>query len=116
MKIVKINFSDEQYDTIKQLAEGQGMSIQDLIRTRFILNDTIFTPEEAVRRIRNGSVDGMERFTLPDVYGDEWTLSKGPAGAFGKAFYNYVTIQTEHGIRYIAHGNDGRRAVYCLER
>lgn len=116
MKIVKINFSDEQYDTIKQLAEEQGMSIQDLIRAQFILNDSIFTPEEAVRRIKNGSVDGKESFTLPDAYGDEWTLPKGPAGAFGKAFYNYVTIQTEHRIRYKAHGNDGRRAEYYVEK
>lgn len=38
MKLVKINFGDEQYDTIKQIAEEQGMSIQDLIRAQFNIN------------------------------------------------------------------------------
>ena len=116
MKVVKINFSDEQYEEIKKLAEDQGMSVQYLIRSHFILNNTIFTPEEAVRRIKNGCVDDMESFTLPDVYGDEWTLERGPARAFGNAFYNYVTLQTEHKIRYIAHGSDGRRAEYYVEK
>lgn len=116
MKVVKINFSDEQYEIISAMAEEKGMSVQDLIRSQFIVNTIIFTPEEAVRRIKNGAVDGMERFTLPDVYGDEWTLEKGPAGAFGKAFYNYITLQTEHKIRYIEHGSDGRRAEYRIEK
>ena len=116
MKVVKINFSDEQYEKVKRLAEENGMSIQDLIRSQFISNNTIFTSEEAVRRIKSGAVNGMEKFTLPDVYGDDWTLKRGPAGAFGKAFYNFITLQTEHKIRYIAHGSDGRRAEYCLEK
>lgn len=116
MKQVKINLTDVQYKVLENKATDKGMSIQDLIRSEFFSSDTIFSPEEAIRRIQSGVVDGMEIFTLPDVYGDDWTLDRGPAGAFGKAFYNYVTKKEELKIRYVSHGNDGRRAEYRIEK
>lgn len=116
MKTIRINLSDTQYEKLEEMAAKKGQTIQNLIRSRFFNEDkTIFTPEIAVKRIQNGAVEGMAIFTLPDVYGDEWTLDKGPAGAFGKAFYDYITLRPECNIRYKAHGSDGRRAEYYIE-
>lgn len=49
------------------------------------------TVDEAVRRIKEGNWENIE-FTLPDVYGDDWTMSREDgAGALGKYFFNHIT-------------------------
>ena len=55
-------------------------------------------------------------FELPDVYGDEWTIARGPAGVFGKQFYNHIVDNPDLGIRFKNMGKYGRRAVYTFER
>lgn len=90
MAVVKLTLNDEYYQRLKEMADAENKSIQDYIRDKIFNLSTIFTPEEAIRRIQNGNFEFSEGFTLPDVYGDDWTIERGPAGVFGKKFYNYV--------------------------
>lgn len=116
MPIVKFTLNDEYYEKLQNMANAKKQSIQDYIRSTLFQINTIFTPEEAVRRIQ--AEDFREKFkngfTLPDVYGDEWTIERGPAGIFGKNFNNYVEDNPNLGIRYVDMGKYGRRAVYKL--
>lgn len=119
MPIIKFSVSEEAYQELQQRASDHHQSIQDFIRGR-LWGDTIFTVDEAVRRIQSGGFDDAERypsgFELPDVYGDEWTIPRGPAGVFGKAFFNYVTDHPDLGIKFKDMGKYGRRAVYTYHR
>lgn len=113
MPVVKLTLSEEYYQKLKAMAKGANRSIQDFIRDRVFGPETVFIPEEAVRRIQGGAVKGQEEgFTLPDVYGDDWTIKRGPAGVFGKNFYNYTVEHPEFGIKFKDMGPYGRRAVY----
>lgn len=117
MPVIRISLSDESYKELQEMANADNLSIQDYIRkVVFQKEATIFTVEEAVKRIQEGAVDHLDEFTLPDVYGDEWTIERGPAGVFGKSFYNYVEEHTEFGIHFKDMGKYGRRATYTLER
>lgn len=115
MPVVKFTLSDEYYEILQQMAAEKNLSIQDYIRSVVFDFHTIFTPEEAVKRIQCGNFDGTE-FSLPDVYGEDWTIERGPAGVFGKNFYNYVTQHPELGIRFKDMGKYGRRAVYTYTK
>lgn len=82
MAVVKLTLNDEYYQRLKEMADAENKSIQDYIRDKIFNLSTIFTPEEAIRRIKNGNFESSEGFTLPDVYGDDWTIERGPAGVF----------------------------------
>lgn len=112
MPVVKLTLNDEYYQILKDMADAENKSMQDYIRDKIFNLNTIFTPEEAVRRIQEGSFTDPEGFTLPDVYGDDWTIERGPAGVFGKKFYNYITDNPDLGIKFKDMGKYGRRAVY----
>ncbi len=117
MPIVKLTLSEEHYNLLKEMAERENQSMQDYIRSQIFDENTIFTPEEAVNRIKHGNFSDEkfpDGFTLPDVYAKEWTIERGPAGVFGKKFYNYVVNNPDTGIRFMGMGKYGRRAVYKL--
>ena len=117
MPIVKLSLSKESYEELQKLAGNQ--SVQDYIRSK-VFGSSIFTVDEAVKRIQEGQFDDPnlypDGFELPDVYGDAWTIPRGPAGAFGKTFFNYVCSNPELGIRFKDMGKYGRRAVYVYKK
>lgn len=119
MPIIKISVNDEAYQELQQRALDNHQSIQDYIRS-VLFGSTIFTVDEAVRRIQSGNFDDPELypsgFELPDVYGDEWTIPRGPAGVLGKAFFNYINDNPDLGIKFKDMGKYGRRAVYTYHR
>jgi hypothetical protein len=114
MPIVKLTLNDEYYEKLKKMAQAEQKSIQDYIRDTIFQIDTIFTPEEAVKRIREGNFEIDDEFELPDVYGEDWTIERGPAGVFGKKFFNYVNAYPDLGIKFKDMGKYGRRAVYRI--
>lgn len=116
MPVVKLTLNDEYYEKLQKMAKEKNQSVQDYIRSVVFDLHTIFTPEEAVKRIQAGAVDHLDEFTLPDLYGNDWTIERGPAGVFGKNFFNYVEEHTELGIRFKDMGKYGRRATYTVER
>ena len=118
-KIVKLTLSKEAYDELEFLAKESHQSIQDYIRSK-VFGESIFTVDEAVKRIQAGNFDNPELypdgFELPDVYGSDWTISRGPAGVFGKNFYNFVEDNPNLGIKFKDMGKYGRRAVYTYKK
>lgn len=116
MGTFRFDLNEEYSERLKNDAEAMHLSIQDYIRYKLFGETTIFTVDEAVRRIQNGSFENIE-FTLPDVYGeDEWTIQRGPAGVFGKAFYIHITEHPELGIRFVPDHTIKRRAVYTYKK
>lgn len=69
--VVKLTLNDEYYQMLKEMADAENKSIQDYIRDKIFNLSTIFTPEEAIKRIQNCNFESSEGFTLPDVYGDD---------------------------------------------
>ena len=114
MPTIKFSLNDDYFHKLEETAENKGMTIQDYIRYKLFDLNTIFTVEEAVRRVKNGDYKD-KFFTLPDVYGDQWTLERGIAGVFGKRFYNYITEHTELGIRAKGYDKKVRREIYTNE-
>lgn len=114
MPTVRFALNDEYYTRLERDAQNACMNIQDYIRFKLFNEITIFTVDEAIKRIKNGNFEDTE-FTLPDVYGDEWTMSREDgAGALGKYFYNYISEHPELGIRFVPDKTIKRRAVYTL--
>lgn len=70
-----------------------------------------FTPIEAVEKTKD--INFKEPFTLPDVYGDEWTMTRASgAGAFGRNFFYYISKHPEEGISRIDGLKIDNRAAY----
>lgn len=114
MPTVKFSLNDEYFKKLEKAAEDKGMTIQDYIRYKLFDLNTIFTVEEAVRRVQTGDYKD-KTFSLPDLYGDSWTLERGMAGVFGKNFYNYISEHTELGIRAQGYDKKIRREIYIYE-
>lgn len=114
MPVVKFTLNEDYYKKLETMAQDKNQSIQDYIRHNLFQINTIFTPEEAVKRIQHGDFKNKE-FTLPDVYGEEWSIVRGPAGVFGKNFFNYIEDNPDLGIEFINMGKYGRRATYQLK-
>lgn len=117
MPMVRFALNEAYYQKLEQDAKNASMSIQDYIRHKLFEIKNLFTVEEAVRRIQAQEESFRNRaFTLPDVYGDDWTLERGPAGVFGKNFFRHVTDHPELKIRFKEMGKYGRRAVYTYQK
>ena len=115
MATYRFDLNKEYSEKLENLASEKHMNVQDFIRFKIFNETTIFTVDEAVKKIQNGDFENIE-FTLPDVYGDEWTIERGPAGVFGKNFYNHITDHPNLGIRFIPDRTIKRRAVYIYKR
>ena len=114
MPIVKISLSEQQYEALQQAARERGLSVQDVIREKLFRTRPQFTPADAVNRALNKYRPG-ELFTLPELYGEEWTLSRGEAGSFGKLFLRYVTTDFPECIEPAGKTKNGRQAQYRIK-
>lgn len=120
MPIIKLSLTEEELADLQNLRGAEetteNMSIQDFIRFKLLgkSNPSIFTPEEAVRRALEKFSKDDKPFTLPDIYGDEWSsLNPRMTGVFGKRFFNY--LKTIDSIEYDGMSQDGRRATYKVK-
>ena len=120
MPIIKLSLTEEELADLQNLRGAEetteNMSIQDFIRFKLLRksNPSIFTPEEAVRRALEKFSKDDKPFTLPDIYGDEWSsLNPRMTGVFGKRFFNY--LKTIDSIEYDGMSQDGRRATYKVK-
>ena len=114
MPVVKISLNDEYYEKLTELAKEQGISIQDYIRNQIFGDTVTFTPAEAVDKALQKYSSG-DLFTLPELYGEEWTIKRGVAGVFGKQFYNYVIDNYSDKIEFVGMTNYGRHAQYKIK-
>ena len=113
MPVIKFSLNDEQYKKLEKNSQEEGVSIQDYIRNILFNSKTIFTPSEAVDRALNKYKKG-DCFTLPELYGDDWKIERGVAGAFGKQFFNYILDKCPGSITYVGMTNYGRHAQYKI--
>jgi hypothetical protein len=113
LPVVKVSLNDEYYLKLQEMAQGEKMSVQDFIRSKIFTATSIFTPTEAVdRAIKKYSSGNF--FTLPELYGDDWTIERGFAGVFGKRFYNYVSDRGTDKIEFARMVDYGRHAQYKM--
>ena len=116
MPTVRFALNEDYYTRLENDAQNAHMNIQDYIRFKLFNEKTIFTVDEAVKRIQQGNFENSE-FTLPDVYGEDWTITKEEgAGALGKSFYKYITDHPELDIRFVPNRLINRRAVYTYKK
>ena len=114
--ISKNSVSDvfQYYQKLSDMAQAEKMSIQDYIRDKIFHESSIFTPEEAVKRFYK-RFSPATSFSLLDAYGNNWTIERGPAGVFGKRFYNYIIDNEAAGIEFVGLDKYGRRAMYRIK-
>lgn len=118
MPTLKISFTDKQYENLKQIADEQGISIQDYIRMN-VCSQTIpaiFTPQEAVKRAVC-QIPPQSTFSLPDLYfPPEWKqISElNMAGTFGKRFYAYIEQHNDE-IEFVEMSAKTKLAVYKVK-
>ena len=113
MAVFKFSLNEEYSKKLLESAQGEGITVQDYIRKKLFDIKTIFTPREAVERALRKYKKG-DVFTLPALYGDEWTLPRGAAGIFGKRFYTYVTSECSSKIAFDKMIDYGRHAQYKI--
>lgn len=114
MAVIKLSLSDEYYDKLQEMAQSEKMSIQDYIRDRLFSEKSIFTPVEAVKRALDKYNSG-DCFTVPELYGGDWTIERGIAGVFGKRFFNYIEDGGSDKIEFVGMTNYGRHAQYRMK-
>lgn len=118
MPTLKISFTDKQYENLKQIADEQGISIQDYIRMN-VCSQTIpaiFTPQEAIKRALN-QLELNTLFSLPDLYfPHEWKqISEiNMAGTFGKRFYAYIEKHNDD-IEFVEMSKKTKLALYRVK-
>ena len=113
MPVIKISLNDLYYEQLKESAQEQGISIQDYIRKQIFKEKVVFSPVEAVEKALSKYTSG-DLFTLPELYGEEWTIKQGAAGVFGKQFNNYISQYYDDRIVYVGKTNYDRHAQYKI--
>ena len=107
---IKFTLSDENY---KELVERAGnQSIQDYIRSVLFPDQTNpITPEIAISKALSKYNKG-DTFSVPEIFGDEWTLTNGSAGVFGRRFCKLVESEYSDKIRFTETFNRKGHAIY----
>lgn len=108
---IKFTVSDENYQLLCSRADAERLSLQDYIRKQLLSENTIFTPLEAVNRALK-KYSPEDTFSLPDIYGDEWTVPNGVAGQFGRKFFELVEAEYGSEIEFTKTYNEKKQAVY----
>ena len=114
MPTIKFSLNDEYYRKLETAAENKGMTIQDYIRYKLFDLNTIFTVEEAVRRVQVGDFKDKP-FSLPDLYGDAWTLEGGWL-AFSERISIITFLNTPSLASELRVMTKTRREIYTYER
>ena len=113
MPVIRISLNDEQYENVSANAAEQGVSVQDYIRHQIFKDEAWFKPSDAVARALEKYRPG-EFFTLPELYGEEWKVQRGFAGAVGKQFYTYVLNHCADRIEFVGMTDYKRHAQYRI--
>ena len=107
---IKFTVSDENYKALVEKAGSQ--SIQDYVRSVLFPEQTApITPEIAVSKALAKYTKG-DRFTVPEIFGDDWNLANGYAGVFGRLFFKLVSSDFSDKIRFTETYNRKGHAVY----
>ncbi|MEG0615230.1 MAG: hypothetical protein RR540_05685 [Oscillospiraceae bacterium] len=108
---VKFTISDENYSELCAKSEEAKLSIQDYIRKELFSDYNIFTPQDAVNIALKNYTKG-DTFTVPQLFGDDWSLPNGAAGQFGKKFFALIDTEYTSAIRFTKNYNKKGLAIY----
>ena len=110
-KVIKLSLSDEYYDCLVKRAEEKDANIQDYIRSVLFPEEDSITPQMAIGIALATRCKG-DKFTVPELFGDNWNLSNGYAGVFGRRFFNLVKDKYSDHIRFTGTFNDKGNSIY----
>ena len=98
MPIIKVEFTHDEYETVKKLAEEEGYTVSELVRDRLgIVRST--SPKVAYQRALDKYTIG-EEFSLMKLYGDEQKdIPNGVSGSLGREFFKLT--QKKKDFEYI---------------
>ena len=114
MPVIKISLTDEAYAKLTAAAQAEGITVQDLIRSKVLEEEVLFSVSNAVERALKKFNVG-DTFTLPTLYGEDWaSMRKGVAGMFGKQFNEYVREYCADKIQDTDAKLAGRHQIYKL--
>lgn len=113
MPVIRISLNDMQYKNLTAAAAEEGISIQDYIRHQIFKDEAWFKPSDAVEMALT-KYHPDELFTLPELYGEEWKVPRGFAGAIGKQFYAYVLNHCAGKIEFVGMTDYNRHAQYRI--
>lgn len=109
-KTVKFTISDEDYDDLRNRAGSESL-IPDYVRKQLFPGQVLFTPQDAVNLALSKYAKG-DRFSVPELFGDNWNLPNGMAGMFGKKFFALIEEKYRAQIRFTGNLNAKKHAVY----
>jgi len=108
-RCIKLTLSDENYEKLKEKAGNS--SLQNYIfGLLFPEQVTNITPENAYNLALKKYKPG-EKFSVPEIFGDKWTLGIGFSGAFGRQFF-LLTDRTGSKIKFTGSYNEKGQANY----
>lgn len=98
MPIIKVEFTQDEYEIVKKLAEEECCTVSELVRDRLgIVRST--SPKVAYQRALDKYAIG-EEFSLMKLYGDEWKdIPNGVSGSLGREFFKLT--QKKKDFEYI---------------
>lgn len=85
-KNVQIVLTEEEYTSVKEKADVMGLSVAHYVKS-IILDEDDFTKyyKQLLKMVE--ALAPETKFNIRDLFGDEWTMSKGIKLNLGKTFY-----------------------------
>lgn len=117
--VVRFSLDQKSYERLKEDAKKANRSLQDYIRATLLPEtQNILSVEGAIKRIQaNAELFENTEFTLPQVFGEEWDLTRETgAGMLGKHFGEYIDANPQLGITLVPDKLIQRRAVYTYKK
>ncbi len=98
MPVIKVEFTKEEYEIVKGIAEEECCTVSDLVRERLgVARET--SPKEAYKKALATYAIG-EEFSLMQLYGDKWKdIPNGVSGSLGREFFKMT--QKKNDFEYI---------------
>jgi hypothetical protein len=106
-KTISIGFTNEEYLKILKLAQNEGMSIAQYIKSMIIPNEFNKQYKNLIQKIINLKTNTV--FTVKDLWEyDEWDkISRGVKLSLGKHFYKNVETKNIDNVRIKGFGVSG---------
>ena len=110
---IKFTISEMQNDKLYLQASKCDLSIQDYIRKELFNDLKNITPEKAVK-LALKKYSKEEKFTVQDLFKNDWNLPNGVAGQFGKKFSELVKSKYSEQIYFTGNFNIKKQAIYRI--
>jgi hypothetical protein len=106
-KTISIGFTNEEYSKILKLAQDEGISISQYIKSKIISNEFHEQYKELILKV--SKLKSNTSFTIKELWEpDEWDkISRGVKLSLGKHFYKNVETKNIDNVRIKGFGVSG---------